>query len=153
MSTVERQAALRSAEKALRHGRVNEAITAYLRVVEADPTDWSTANLLGDLYVRARQVTKGIAQFTRIADHLAAEGFHAKASALYKKIIKIQPDDEYALLQSGEMAVRLGLLADARQTFREVATRRDRRGDKTGAAVIHARIATLESEERVIPPV
>lgn len=153
MSPFNRQAALRSAEQALRQGRLNEAITAYLHIVETDPTDWNTANALGDLYVRAQQIDKGLAQFTRIADHLAAEGFHAKASALYKKIVKMKPDDEYARLQSGEMAARLGLLADARQTFCEVQARRSQRGDQAGAASIQARIEALDSEERVIPPV
>jgi tetratricopeptide (TPR) repeat protein len=153
MPALDRQAALRSAEKALRQGRISDAIAEYLRIVEADRADWTTANALGDLYVRARQLDKGIAQFTRSADHLAAEGFHAKASALYKKILKLKPDDEYALLQSGEMAAQLGLLADARQAFIEVAARRRRRGDEAGAASIHGRLEALDSQERVIPPV
>jgi tetratricopeptide (TPR) repeat protein len=153
MSAIDRQAAMRTAEKALRQGRVADAIAAYLRIVEADPADWNTANALGDLYVRDRQLDKGIAQFTHCADHLAAEGFHAKASALYKKILKMKPDDEYALVQSGEMAARLGLLADARQAFREAVARRRSQGDDAGAAAMQVRLEALDLEERVVPPV
>jgi tetratricopeptide (TPR) repeat protein len=147
MAAFDREAALKVAEKALRQGRIDAAIAEYLRIVEAQPRDWNTANALGDLYVRANQADKGVAQYTRIADHLFAEGFYPKASALYKKILKIKPDEEYALLQSGEIAAKLGLLADAKQAFRGVADRRKARGDKKGAAEINIRIGTLDPED------
>ena len=93
---IERAAVLRNAEKLVRQGKVDLAIAEYLRVVEADPLDWSTANLLGDLYIRVGQVEPAIAQFVRIAEQLRSQGFLPKASAVYKKILKITPDDERA---------------------------------------------------------
>src|SRR6476620_10205392 len=128
MPSFDREAALKSAEKALRQGRVDAAIAEYLRIVEAQPRDWNSANALGDLYVKSKQVDKGIEQYTRIADHLAAEGFLPKAAALYKKILKFKPDQEYALLQSAEISAQQGLLADAKTAFRAVADKRRGRG-------------------------
>src|SRR6185436_18582436 len=98
MPPFDREAALKTAEKAMRQGRIDAAIAEYLRIVEAQPRDWNSANALGDLYVRANQIDKGVAQYTRIADHLNSEGFFPKAAALYKKILKIKPGEEYALL-------------------------------------------------------
>ncbi|HXG90206.1 MAG TPA: tetratricopeptide repeat protein [Vicinamibacterales bacterium] len=147
MAPFDREAALKTAEKALRQGRIEVAITEYVKIVEAQPKDWNTANALGDLYVRANQVDKGLAQFTRIADHFAAEGFFPKAAALYKKVLKVKPDDEYALLQSGDIAAKQGLLADAKNAFKVVAERRKARGDKKGAAEINIRIGTLDPED------
>ena len=121
MPPFDREGALKSAEKALRQGRIDAAIAEYVKVVEAQPRDWNSANALGDLYVRANQLDKGLQQFTRIADHLAAEGFYPKAAALFKKILKLKPEDEYALLQSGDIAARQGTLADAKQYFQAVA--------------------------------
>src|SRR5687768_6703259 len=100
MAAFDRESALKTAEKALRQGRIDAAIAEYVRIVDAQPRDWNSANALGDLYVRASQVDKAVAQYTRIADHLATEGFYPKAAALFKKILKVKPADEYALLQS-----------------------------------------------------
>ncbi len=147
MPPFDREAALKGAEKALRQGRIDAAIAEYVKVVEAQPSDWNSANALGDLYVRANQLDKGLQQFTRIADHLAGEGFYAKAAALFKKILKLKPEDEYALLQSGDLAARQGTLADAKQYFQAVADRRKARGDKKGAAEVAIRLGTLDPDD------
>ena len=147
MPPFDNKAALKNAEKAIKQGRVDLAIAEYVKVVEAQPRDWNSANALGDLYVRANQIEKGVQQYTRIADHLAEEGFYPKAAALYKKILKIKPDDEYSMLQSGDMAAKLGTLADAKQYFNQVAERRNKRGDKKGATEIAIRLGTLDPED------
>ena len=147
MPPFDREGALKSAEKALRQGRIDAAIVEYVKVVEAQPRDWNSANALGDLYVRANQLDKGLQQFTRIADHLAAEGFFPKAAALFKKILKLKPDDEYALLQSGDIAARQGTFADAKQYFQAVADKRKARGDRKGAAEIAIRLGTLDPDD------
>jgi tetratricopeptide (TPR) repeat protein len=147
MPPFDREAALKSAEKALKLGKVDAAIAEYLRIVEAQPRDWNSANALGDLYVRSKQIDKGVAQYTRIADHLNGEGFYPKAAALYKKILKVQPSHEHALMQTGEIAARQGLLADAKNAFKAVAELRRGKGDKKGAAEISIRIGTLDPDD------
>lgn len=141
---IDREKTLRNAEKLLRQGKLDAAIAEYLRVIEDQPRDWNTANILGDLYVRAGHSDKAVAQYTRIADHLAHEGFMPKAAALYKKIVKIKPDDEYALLQSAEISARQGLLADAKAYFASIAERRKARGDRRGAAELRIRMGSLD---------
>jgi tetratricopeptide (TPR) repeat protein len=144
---IDRAATLRNAEKLLRTGKLEPAIAEYLRVVEAQPQDWNTANMLGDLYVRAGQSDKAVVQFARIADSLSQDGFFPKAAALYKKIIKIRPDDEHALLQAGEMAAKQGVLVDARTYLNTVAELRLSRGDRQGAAEIRIRLGTLDPSD------
>ncbi len=75
------------------------------------------------------------------------EGFYPKAAALYKKILKIKPDDEYSMLQSGDLAAKQGTLADAKQFFLQVAERRKARGDRKGAAEVAIRLGTLDPED------
>jgi tetratricopeptide (TPR) repeat protein len=140
---IDRAATLRNAEKLLRQGKLESAIAEYLRVVEDHPQDWATANVLGDLYVRVGQKEKAVEQFTRIAGSLNRQGFLPKAAALYKKILKISPDDDHALWQAGEIAATQGLLVDARGYLTTVAERRAARGDRSGAAEIRIRLASL----------
>ena len=141
---IDRAATLKNAEKLLRQGKIQPAIEEYLRLVEDQPRDWNLANTLGDLYVRAQQVDKGVEQFTRIADSLNEAGFQPKASAIYKKILKLKPDHEHALLQAAEIAASLGLLADARSYLTQIIDRRQNRGDKRGAAEARIRLGSLD---------
>ena len=139
----ERTETLRRAEAWLRQGRLDEAIGAYARALESQPDDWSTARVLGDLYVRAGQAERGIAQFLRIGAHLAEAGFFPKAAALYKKILKIDAGCEEAAQQLAEVCAAQGLLVDARSQLAELERRRRARGDEAGADEITRRLASL----------
>ena len=143
----DRDGTLRKAEKLLRQGKLDLAIVEYRTVVDEQPTDWNTTNLLGDLYVRAGQVEKAVAQYTKIADHLSTEGFFSKAAALYKKILKIKPDEERALWEISGIAVKQGLMAEARSSLLMLAQQRRGRGDRRGEAEVRVRLGDLDGAD------
>jgi tetratricopeptide (TPR) repeat protein len=147
---IDREDTLKRAEKLLRQGRLDAAIAEYQRVVEAYPADWHTANALGDLFQRAQQFDKAIAQYLRIADHFAREGFLPRASAVYRKALRLEPRHEHALLQLAEVAVRQGILVEARECLSTVADVRAARGDASGAAEIA--FASLPSTQTTSTP-
>jgi pilus assembly protein FimV len=129
---LDREDTLKKAEKLLRQGRLDAAIAEYVRVVEDQLRDWNTANTLGDLYVRAKQPDKAVAQYARIAEHFFSDGFYPKAAALYKKILKISPNHEQSQLQLADLSAKQGLLADAKSYYQIVAARRRAAGDVRG---------------------
>ena len=141
---IDRATTLRNADTYLKQGKLDLAIAEYLRVIEDQPRDWTTANALGDLYVRAGQIDNAIEQFSRIADNFAAEGFLPKASALYKKILKLKPGHEHALVQAADIAAAQGLFVDARGYLKTIADRRRASGDDRGVAEIEVRLGTLD---------
>jgi tetratricopeptide (TPR) repeat protein len=141
---IDRTGTLRNAEKLLRQGRVDAAIAEYVRVVEDNSRDWNTANILGDLYVRLGRTDQAVEQFIRIADSLNEQGFLPKAAALYKKILKLKPDDEHAMLQAGAIAAQQGFYADARAYLGAVMARRSARGDTRGSAEVRIRLGSLD---------
>jgi tetratricopeptide (TPR) repeat protein len=140
----DRDDTLKKAEKLLRQGRLEAAIVEYARIVEEQPTDWATTNALGDLYVRAGRADQAAAQYGRIAEHFMREGFYQKAAALYKKLLKLKPDDEATHLNLADLSQKQGLLADAKAYLNGVATRRRARGDRAGAAEIVVRLGSLD---------
>lgn len=141
---LDRDNTLKTAEKLLRQGRLDGAIAEYVKLVEDQPRDWNTANTLGDLYARAGQPNLAIEQYSRIAQHFMSDGFYPKAAALYKKILKINKDDEATQLQLAEISALQGLLADAKSHLNAVATRRKARADRRGHAEIIVRLGGID---------
>lgn len=141
---IDRDATLKKAEKLLRQGKLDGAKEEYVRLVEDQPGDMTSINTLGDLYLKAGDVDQAVAQFTRIADHLLADGMLPKAAALYKKALKAKPDDEHTLRQLAEVAARQGLTADAKAYLKQVAELRRLRGDDRGAAESIVQLGTLD---------
>jgi tetratricopeptide (TPR) repeat protein len=143
----DREGTLRKAEKLLRQGKLEASIAEYRAVVDEQPSDWNTTNTLGDLYFRAGHVDKAVAEYNKIAEHLGTEGFLPKAAALYKKILKIKPDDENAMWHLATISAKQGLLVAARQYFGAVAEKRRARGDDRGETEIRVRLDELDSSD------
>ena len=97
---IDRAATLRNAEKLLRQGKLDAAIAEYLRLVEDQPRDWNTRQH-ARRPLRARRSTRqgDRAVHARSPTASTTKGAGAKAAAVYKKILKLKPDHEHALLQ------------------------------------------------------
>lgn len=141
---LDRDSTLKKAEKLVRQGRLDLAIAEYVRVVEDNPRDWSTANTLGELYAKAGQPAQAVEQYTRIADHFVDQGFYPKAAALYRKVLKITPNDEAIQIRLADVSAQQGLLADAKAHLNAIAAKRRARGDRRGTAEIVVRLGTID---------
>jgi tetratricopeptide (TPR) repeat protein len=144
---IDRALTLRNAEKLIRQGKLDAGIAEYVRIVEDSPGDWNAKNTLGDLYARAGQTEKAIEQVTEIADNLSEEGSSAKAGAIFKKILKLKPDHERALLQVAEILANQKLYADARTHLNTLIELRKGRGDTRGALHAKVRLGSLDPED------
>jgi len=144
---IDRDAALKTAERLLRQGKLDGAIEQYVRLVDEHPRDWSSINALGDLYVRAGDLDRAVAQYVRIADDLLADGSVPKATALYRKALKVRSDHEHTLVRLSEIAARQGLLADAKLYLRQLEQHRKKRGDEQGVAECIIRLATIDEHD------
>ena len=144
---IDREDTLKKAEKLLRQGKLDAAIAEYLKVVVDHPGDWATANALGDLYARAGQQDLAASEYTRIGRHFVDEGFYSKAGAIYKKLLKLRPDDESVQLALADISHKQGLLADAKAQLNAVAARRRNRGDKAGAAEIVVQLGSVDPSD------
>jgi tetratricopeptide (TPR) repeat protein len=140
----DRENALKRAERFLRLGRLDAAITEYQRVVDEVPNDWKTLNALADLCLRANQPARATSLLARIADHLAADGFDSRAQAFYKRILKVTPSDERALEALAAFAVRQGIFVEAKGHLIALSRVRQARGDARGAAEALLRVNTVD---------
>jgi tetratricopeptide (TPR) repeat protein len=141
---VDREETLRKAEKLLKQGKVADAIAEYVRLVEDKPGDWNSVNTLGDLYLKAGQAESAAEQFTRAGDHLYEEGFFSRASALYKKVLKVKSADDHALWQLADIAGRNRLSLDARTYYGRLMQDRRAAGNEQGAVDCVIRLGLLD---------
>lgn len=144
---IDRNATIKQAQKLLRLGKLDGAIELFVRLVDDQPEDWNAVNVLGDLYLRAGNNARAAEQFTRVADHQFSEGFLPKASALYKKALKVKPADEHILMQLAGIAERQGKFADAKLFLQQIAKQRRSRGEQRSAAECILRLGSLDGAD------
>jgi tetratricopeptide (TPR) repeat protein len=135
---------LRSAEKYVLQGKIPAAIDEYRKVVDADPSDLTTINTLGDLYVRAGRIQDAINNFSRIADSYREGGFTLKAIAMLKKISKLDPTNVETAMKLANLYSQQGLLVEARQQYLQVADAYARKGETRKALEAYQKIADLD---------
>lgn len=144
---IDRDDALRTAEKLLRQGRLDGAISEYENVVAAFPDDMATASALGDLYGRAGKAAQAVGVFMRLGDHFLRDGVNARASASYRKVLKLDPQHEGALLQLVEACAQQGQLPDAKTHLQSAIDKRKARGDQDGAETLIIRLSELDPND------
>ena len=135
---------LRAAEKYVLQGKIPAAIEEYRKVVDADPTDLTTINTLGDLYVRAGKIQDAIHNFSRIAENYRESGFILKAIAMLKKISKLDPTNIETSMKLANLYSQQGLLVEARQQYLQVADAYARSGQTRKALEAYQKIADLD---------
>jgi tetratricopeptide (TPR) repeat protein len=121
MKDKKRQGLIHQAEEWVRRGRPKRALALYLKVLKANPDDTRVLNRAGDLCARLSRNTEAVSFYRRAALLFSQQGFHDKAIALCKMIIRLDPTlievmETLAKLQAGQ-----GLVHEAVSQYEAVA--------------------------------
>lgn len=136
--------AMRNAERYLAQGKIRAAISEYKRVVESDPKDFGTLNILGDLYMKNSEEREAVGCFTQVAEHYNAQGFSQKAIAIYNKISRLKPNSVEISAKLAQLYQMKGSFSEARRHYTELAEHYQRQGQKIEALAIWKQIAELD---------
>lgn len=139
--------AMRNAEKCLAQGKIRAAINEYKRVVEHDPKDFGTLNILGDLYLKNSEEKEAVGCFSQVADYYNSQGFAQKAIAVYNKISRLKPDSLEVSAKLAQLYKSKGSYAEARFHFKTLAEQYQQRGQKIEALAIWKQIADLDPQD------
>ena len=135
---------MRNAERYLSQGKIRAAIGEYKQIVENDPRDFSTMNMLGDLCAKNSEPTEAVSYFTKVAEHFGNQGFAQKAIAIYNKIARLQPGSLEISVKLADLHRMKGSVAEARVHYTTVAEEYQRRGKKLEALDVWKSIAQLD---------
>lgn len=136
--------AMRNAERFLSQGKIRAAISEYQRVVENNPKDFSTLNILGDLYMKNSEKREAVGCFTQVAEHYNTQGFAHKAIAVYNKISRIEPNSMEVSAKLAQLYQSKGSMSEARTHYTILAEQYQRKGRKIEALAIWKQIAELD---------
>ena len=131
-------------ERHLAGGRIAAAIEEYRKIVSSDPTDLTSLNTLGDLYVRAGLHNEATRIFWRVARGYHQLGFTTKAIAVFKKLLRMDRSDSDSALRLAECYLSQGLRSDAGRHFADVAKASEQSGREDQALAAYQRLAELD---------
>lgn len=137
--------AMRSAERFMSQGKIRAAIGEYKQVVEHDPKDFGTLNMLGDLHAKNADKKQAVECFTRVAEYYGKQGFAQKAIAVYNKIARLKPDSAEITAKLAELYQSKGSFAEARVHYAALAEQFERAGKKIEALSVWKQIAELDT--------
>ncbi len=137
---------LRAAERYLELGKIPAAVKEYCKIVEGEPDDFTTLNMLGDLYVRVGNQPAAIACFRRIAEHYREQDFALKAIAMFKKIDRLQPHDTEISTHLADLYAQQDLVVEARAHYLAVANAHNKAGAMQDGLEVLRKIADLDSQ-------
>lgn len=144
--TFDKVKTLRAAEKFLEIGKIPAAIKEYCKIVEEEPDDFTTLNILGDLHVRVGNHPAAISCFRRIADHYREQEFALKAIAMFRKIDRLQPNDVEIATNLADLYAQQELIVEARSHYLVVANAYAKSGDTQAGLGILSKIADLDPQ-------
>ncbi len=134
----------RIADRHFSHDRTPAAIEEYRKLVDLDPTDLTALNTLGDLCARAGLSEEAKHIFSRVAQGYSHQGFTAKAIALLKKLLRIDPDDLDSTVKLAECYQARGLRREAARLYGDVADAFTRAGREDNALEAYQRLAEID---------
>ncbi len=141
---------LKTASKYVQGGKYQSAIEEYRQIAQADPSDVTTLNTLGDLFVKVGQTTEAIASFMHIAEHYRVSGFYLKSIAMLKKVSKLDTGNIDVSLKLATLYAQQKLIVDARHQYLSVAEHYIREGQGKQALEVYQKIADLDPENTAV---
>ncbi|MDW8305404.1 MAG: tetratricopeptide repeat protein [Acidobacteriota bacterium] len=135
---------MKNAQKWTSQGNIKAALEEYKKIIEKDPNDSNTLNLIGDLYLKLPDIDKAIESFLRAAEIHEKQGFNKRAIALYQKILKNKPEQIEISLKLAQLYEKEKLLGDARLYYSNAAEAYRKSGKKEKALEIWKKIAEID---------
>jgi len=141
---IKRDKILKTAEKLVQKGKLEQAIKEYQKLLKASPDDTNTINRLGDLYGRVGDVDRAVELYERVAEQFSKQGFLPKAIAMYKKINRLAPQRLDIFERLGELYIEQGLQVEAKSQFKMLAEHYAKNDDMESAIRAHQRLADID---------
>jgi tetratricopeptide (TPR) repeat protein len=144
---VNRTKVVQEAEKFVARGKVAAAIKEYRRLLAENPDDVTTLNRVGDLYVQNGESDEALRLFWEVAERYTRDGFHTRAIAIFKKVIRTDPTRLDAYERLAELYAHERLTKEAIQQYQVLVDYHTKHGSPAAAAKILQKMVEVQPED------
>ena len=133
-----------AAQKLVSRQQYAKAIAEYQKLVDEDPRDVRTLLKIGDLHTRRQSISDAVATYARVAREYSGQGFFLKAVAVYKQILKLDPNLQEASEELARMYEELALHKDALGVYEHLIRSYQKAGNNEKAIETMGRMVQLD---------
>lgn len=135
---------LDAARKHAQKGAKAKALKEYNKLLKEDPRDAKLLLEVGDAYRRWGQNEEAIAQYGKVAQQYRQDDFDARAVAVFKQILNLDPKNYGAYVSLSELYQRMGLDSEAVAALQTAADGYHKEGRKSEALDLLRQMAALD---------
>ena len=132
------------AGKFVQQGKLGHALDKYMKAHQLNPGDTTIVNTIGDLYGRLGKEAEALLWYHRLAETLRSEELFSNATAVYKKILKLSPENRGVLTALAESYEKQKLAGQANQQYKLVAADMAKKGELEAAIRVYQKICSLD---------
>ncbi|HYG68577.1 MAG TPA: tetratricopeptide repeat protein, partial [Anaeromyxobacteraceae bacterium] len=134
------------ATKLVQKGAYDKAIKQYEKVLAEDAKDVRVLLKIGELHQKKGDERLAADAFKKVADTYSEQGFFLKAVAVYKQIVKLDPEDLRVNERLAGLYQQLGLMSDAMSQFQLMAAAYEKAGDTGRLVDVLKKMVELDPE-------
>lgn len=109
---------LENADKFYQKGQLDKAIVEYRNVLKIDPKNIQCRLKVGDILLKMGKSSEAIEEFLKVGSTYISQGFYPKAIAIYKQILRVEPNNIDANRTLADLYQKIGLIGDAVNVYR-----------------------------------
>src|SRR6266545_125175 len=143
---VDKNKIIAEATKLVQKGAYDKAIAAYQKILTDDPKEVRSLLKVAELFQKKGDQKSAAQAFEKVAETYAEQGFFLKAVAVYKQIVKIDPDDVRVNERLAGLYQQLGLMSDAMSQYQFMAAAYEKAGDGAKLTDVLKRMVELDPE-------
>jgi tetratricopeptide (TPR) repeat protein len=144
---IDRIRVIESAEKHVKAGKLKEAVAEYEKLLGGAPQDFAISNIIGDLHIRLGQNERAADAFRDVAAEYEKRGLYSQALAVFKKVVKIKPDDPENSVKLADLYSLQGFTAEAKKEYVRTAAYLAKAGQPMDAIRVYEKIVRLDKDD------
>jgi len=117
MAAFDKAKVVAAAQKYVAQGKIPAAIQEYQKILNNEPGDLSTLKTVGDLHLQINNNDDALKCYYKLGDAYLETGFAKNAIAVYRLILRVDPNNINAIVKLAEVYTIQGQLRDARNQY------------------------------------
>jgi tetratricopeptide (TPR) repeat protein len=137
---------INQAQKFIQKGQWDKAIKELQKLVAEDPNDVRTLLKLGDVFAKKGERDQATKVYRQVAESYSEQGFFLKAVAVYKQILKHDPQHLEVTLKLAELYEHLGLTSEAMAQYQIASQLHEESGKARDSLDVLKRMVELDQD-------